>query len=70
MAHKKVFSQEEICDKFKAFIRSKFEWQADAAKHYKVTDAYISSVKRGDCAPNAKMLEDMGFARKNGFIKV
>jgi hypothetical protein len=65
----RVYDQNEVCDKFMKYVDRKFGSVAEAVIHYKVTRAYISNIKRYIAAPNEQMLSDIGFERKNGFVR-
>lgn len=65
----KVYEEKEVCEIFAKYVRSNFDTAADAAVYYGVTSAYISNIKRKLAAPNESMLVDIGFVRKNGFVK-
>ena len=66
----KVYEQDEICEKFTNYVQKKLGGVANAVEKYGVTRAYISNIKRNLAAPNATMLQDIGFERKNGFVRV
>lgn len=61
-------SKPEICDKFFWHVRSKFRRQADAAKHYGCSVAFVSAVSTGKKMPNQKMLADLGFTKLKVYI--
>ena len=65
----KVYEEKEVCDIFTKYVRVNFDTATEAAIHYGVTNAFISNIKRDLAAPNEKMLADIGFKRKNGFVK-
>ena len=65
----KVFEQSEICEVFTKYVRQSFDSADNASLYYNVSNSFISNIKRGDAAPNKQMLKDIGFERKNGFVK-
>lgn len=66
---KKLFTKEEVCDKFTLYVRNEFESATQAAAHYDVNKSFITLIKKHVAAPNSQMLADIGFKRKNGFVK-
>ena len=65
----KVYEEKEVCAIFTKYVRVSFDTATEAAIHYDVTNAFISNIKRELAAPNESMLADIGFVRKNGFVK-
>ncbi len=65
----KVYEEKEVCAIFTKYVRVNFDTATEAATHYDVTNAFISNIKRELAAPNEQMLKDVGFVRKNGFVK-
>ena len=65
----KVYEEKEVCAIFTKYVRVNFDTATEAATHYDVTDAFISNIKRELAAPNEQMLADIGFKRKNGFVR-
>jgi len=65
----KVYEEEEVCAIFTKYVRVNFDTATEAATHYGVTNAFISNIKRELAAPNEQMLKDIGFERKNGFVR-
>ena len=67
--HYRGYTKEFVCNKFFWHVRNNFKTQTEAAEHYGVTDKYISGIVREVSPPNEVMLQDIGFERKNGFVK-
>jgi hypothetical protein len=45
------------------FFKKLFQSQAEAARYYKVSDAFMSKVVKGESPPTKAMLEDCGYER-------
>ena len=65
----KHFTQEEVCTKFKRYVRLNYETQKDAAQIYGVVPHYISMVCCNKLPPNEDMLGDIGFERVIKYVK-
>lgn len=66
----KKLDKKGIADKFFWHVRSNFKSQTEAAKHYGVSNHFISVVCRGVRMPNKKMLNDIGYKKETVFVPV
>lgn len=65
--------KEELGHKLRVHIVSKYRTQSEAAKHWGVSDAYVSRIIRGHSEPTDVMLEEIGLKRvesKHNYVKV
>ena len=65
----KYLTQEEVCAKFKRYVRLNYETQKEAAQDYGVVPHYVSMVCGGKQPPNVDMLADIGLERVVRYVR-
>ena len=63
-------TREQIAEYFFLYIRRNFKRQKEAAKHYGVSDGFISAVCRGVKPLTRKMMDELGIIREVKKVEV
>lgn len=58
-----MVEENEFLADLRAFIARHYVTQSAAAKHWKVSRSYLSSVVKGNTPPNKKILDEVGYDR-------
>jgi hypothetical protein len=64
------FNKEQMCEKFKRYVRLNFDRQGDAAAHYDKWPSVISEIISGSRSPSKEMLTDLGYKKVTKYVKI
>jgi hypothetical protein len=65
----KYLDQKELSKIFRKHVRDSFDWQKDAARHYRYNDQYFSGMCRGQRGLPDKILKELGYKKVTLYMK-